>query len=368
MVQFEGKFYVDHNVPFGLASASGLQGEVADAIVDIWHTLGVGPFIKWVDDFNGFCYPSESGSFCNLSDGVLYQYDYDLESMKAMIGPLGVPWHSSKGSPFGDTFAYVGFEWNIPRKSVSLSPTKREKHLSKIIAFLQLTSSSQFFKKDVQSLHGSLSHISFVYQNGKAYLNNIITWLSNFPNEFSPRWTPHSVITDLTWWQDTLSSPSTTRSLYPRPTTTDIGIWVDASTDWGVGILYNGMWDAWRTYPSWKAPGRDIGWLEGVAVELVILILRAAGITDQDIFIRSDNMGVIGAFEKGWSHNQETNYCIRRSNVVLEEARLSISLSYVESSCNLADPISRGILPSLNSRILIPYSLPHHISHLFYHA
>ncbi|KAJ2935338.1 hypothetical protein H1R20_g1756, partial [Candolleomyces eurysporus] len=48
IIKHKGLFYLNHDVPFGLRNASGLQGEVADAIVDIWHSLGVGPVIKWV--------------------------------------------------------------------------------------------------------------------------------------------------------------------------------------------------------------------------------------------------------------------------------------------------------------------------------
>ena len=43
---FKGLFYIDQNIPFGLASAAGLQGKVADAIIDIWKYLWVDPALK----------------------------------------------------------------------------------------------------------------------------------------------------------------------------------------------------------------------------------------------------------------------------------------------------------------------------------
>ncbi|CAA7271031.1 unnamed protein product [Cyclocybe aegerita] len=312
--------------------ASGLQGEVADAIVDIWHALNVGPVIKWVDDFNVFRHPSSGGPFLDVSAATLYRYDYDLDYIKAMIAPLGVPWHDTKGSPFGDTFSYVGFEWNLPQKTVYLTLAKREKHRTKVLSFIQQASSSQFLKKEVESLYGSLSHISFVYQRGKAYLTNIISWLPKFPNDFTPRWALPSVISDLKWWLNVLSIPSTFRCLSPRPPTADLGIWVDASTDWGIGLLLEGRWDAWQTLPTAIAPGRDIGWLEGVAIELIILILQASPLLHQDILIRSDNEGVIGAFRKGWSHNRETNESIRRSGTILDDSNLSFTFIYTNAS------------------------------------
>lgn len=369
IIEFKGLFYIDHNVPFGLASASGLQGEVADATVDIWHSLRVGPVIKWVDDFNAFRYANKAGLFSGTSDGTVYRYDYDLDYIKAMIAPLGIPWHTTKGSPFGDIFSYVGFEWNLVAKTVYLTKIKREKHLAKVLFVLQDSPlSRQFLKKDIQSLHGSLSHITFVYLRGRAYLNNIIWWLTTFTSDFAPRFPPPSVISDLKWWSIQLSKPSIIRFLAPRPPTSDLNIWVDASTDWGIGLLINDSWDAWRTFPSWKAPGRDIGWLEAVAVELIVTLLNEMHFSHLDVLIRSDNEGVIGAFRKGWSRNQESNSCIRRVEATLEQRDLSISLLYVESSINLADPISRGILPPLEHRVTIPYSIPSSISKYFYHA
>jgi hypothetical protein len=58
----------------------------------------------------------------------------------------------------------------------------------------------------------------------------------------------------------------------------DYDIWVDASMDWGIGILWNGQWDAWCTTKDWRAPSWNIGWLKGVVAEIAILIMR-----DKDI-------------------------------------------------------------------------------------
>ena len=58
IVHFDNLFYIDHDIPFGLASASGLQGEVADATIDIWKHLDISPAVKWVDDFSVFRFPS----------------------------------------------------------------------------------------------------------------------------------------------------------------------------------------------------------------------------------------------------------------------------------------------------------------------
>ena len=133
---------------------------------------------------------------------------------------------------------------------------KCEKYLTKILLIIQDSPlSQQFFKKDIQSLLSSLLHITFIYLCGRAYLNNIIRWLSTFTSDFAPRFPPPFIITDLIWWSIQLSKPSLIRSLLSHPSTSDFNIWVDTPTDWGIGLLFNNTWDAWRTLPAWKAPG-----------------------------------------------------------------------------------------------------------------
>jgi hypothetical protein len=59
-----------------------------------------------------------------------------------------------------------------------------------------------------------------------------------------------------------------------------MGIFTDASTSWGIGIVVAGRWiAAFRLHEDWKVEGRDICWLETVAVEVLFYILEAMGVT-----------------------------------------------------------------------------------------
>lgn len=366
VVFFEGFYYLDHNVPFGLASASGLQGEVADATIDILKHLWIDPAVKWVDDFTIFRFPVPSGTFFGISDGHPYSYAYDLSSVKQSIASLCIPWHKDKGQEFGDVFSYVGFEWDLPRKTVSVGDRKRLKNLAKLTSFLEEFSHSQAPKKRVERIVGSLSHLSFVYSRGCSRLPNLYDSLTAYKNDFHPRYLSSSALSDLRWWHSTLSSPQFYRSLRPKGPTHDYDIWVDASTDYGVGILWNGRWAAWHVVPGWKSEHRHIGWLEGVATEVAILFAEAMGLSGMDFLIRGDNQGVIGAFLKGACSNHLMNDSIRRSESILDLHTLSITLIYVNTKDNLADPISRGILPSADLRLPRIITLPLPISQYFY--
>lgn len=96
IIKWKGKYYLNHDVPFGLNIAHGLQGEVADAIIDLLHALGIGPGLKWVDDFVLFRDPVEGGPFTGISNGKVFGYAYDDTFIFAVISPLGVPWHKVK--------------------------------------------------------------------------------------------------------------------------------------------------------------------------------------------------------------------------------------------------------------------------------
>ena len=123
---------------------------------------------------------------------------------------------------------------------------------------------------DVKKIHGSLCHIAFVYLNGHSHLPSLSNFASTFhSDEFPMKYPPHSLITDLKWWLVKLSLWGIHRSLWPLGPLSDLGLYVDASTSWGIGIIIGAEWAAFQLSPSWKTEGQDICWLETVAIELL---------------------------------------------------------------------------------------------------
>ena len=176
------------------------------------------------------------------------------------------------------------------------------------------------------------------------------------------------MITDLKWWFQVLSIPDFHRKLLPWGPAQDIGIFVDASTSWGIGIVIAGHWIAFRLHEDWKVEGWDICWLETVAVEILIYILEAMGFANTTILIHSDNQGTIGLLSKGCSRNFHINLSVRRAYVVLTSCFITPELVYIASENNLADPISRGELGSEVTRITTLFSLPDELRRVFHDA
>jgi hypothetical protein len=71
-------------------------------------------------------------------------------------------------------------------------PDRRD---SRLIEFLSKYENHKSLKKDEQKINGTLSHLYI--QRGHSHLSNLFHWLATFPNEFTPRYPPPSVTTDL---------------------------------------------------------------------------------------------------------------------------------------------------------------------------
>jgi hypothetical protein len=356
-------FYIDHSHPFGAAAASSNAGMIGNAIVDIWQAEGVKPILKYEDDLKIFRYPVVAGAF--EQDG--FKYEYDRDEALSRISPLRVPWHKDKGDlVFSYVTNFIGFRWDLPDKFVSLPEEKRLKFYNRVRIFLDRFTGHRCSLLDVQKIHGSLCHVAFVYVQGRSRLPSLSNFIASFAgNEFTCRYPPRSMMTDLKWWLQTLDVSTFHRKLLPRSSSQDMGIFVDASTSWGIGIIIAGKWTAFRLHEDWKIEGRDICWLETVAVEILLYILEAMGVANVSLFIYSDNQGTIGSLGKGRSRNFHINLSIRRAYVVLVSQFITPELVYITSENNPADPISRGVLGSTESRITASFSLPDELRHVF---
>lgn len=308
-----------------------------DAIVALLVAYFNDPNAKWVDDLAQFRCPVSG------TDPHSWRYAFDLADIFALARRLGIPWKLGKCFAFAFLLTYLGFLWDLRHRTVSLPDDKRRKYLQKVTAFLAASKKGRITQNDAMSLNGTLSHITFVFPRGRAYLTNLAAFTSSFPHKFATRYPPRSLQSDLLWWADQLSVPGAYRTLSPRVALTH-SIWVDASTSWGIGIMIDGRWSAWRWAPDWKSGWRDIGWAEMIAVELAALILDQLKIANGDLTIHSDNAGVVGAFNRGRSRNFEVNLSIRRTTVVNAATNVHLLLQYVNTKDNIADPISRGCL------------------------
>ena len=361
VVMWDNLFYINHNAPFGAASSGGVFGCTADAMLSILHARNMSPVKNWVDDFIFFRFP-----IMNIST-IEPNFNYSLEDIYALGNKLGWPWKRSKTRPFAQFFQYLGFTWDLNAKTVALPENKRLRYRDKLLPWLDGRPVDQ---KQAESLHRTLNHCSLVIPTGRSYLTRLSSFSASWNFLSSPyirKCPPQALILDLNWWYTTLANPPPPTPLSRSPPISNIQFFVDASTSFGIGVVLDNEWDAWKLRDGWNRDGRDIGWAESVAIELGLHMAIARGFTNIHIPIRSDNEGVILSIAAGCSRNHTVNSEIRHIFSLMQTHTIWTSITYIESSNNLADAPSRSLplthIPRSHTTIPLPDHLARYLTH-----
>ncbi|CAK5270747.1 unnamed protein product [Mycena citricolor] len=316
VVEWNGVFYIDHVCPFGFTSSGGIFGRVADAMAAIYRAKGIGPLKKWVDDFVFFRFPLHGSPSPN---------PYSLSDIYDVAKDLGWPWKQSKTRDFASEFIYLGFHWNITDKSVSIPDGKKSKYIARLLLW---TPDASFTVKEAESLLGTLVHCSLPLPEGKSRLPAISKFAASFAHTRSPfsRRKPNAtVLDDVSWWLSQLHKPFCGSRLMKPPSLSGIQFFVDASTSWGIGVVFDGVWQRWRLTHSALRDGRDIGWAEMIAIELGLRLAIHQNHSDVHFNVHSDNAGVLGALSSGKSRSMEQNRVLRRIVALLRTSSIWIS-------------------------------------------
>jgi hypothetical protein len=176
VVQWNDSYYIDHNAPFGATSAGGVFGRVADAKSAILASKGLGPSKNWVDDFAFFRFPISS-------DSGLFLFSYSLSDIYALADLLGWPWKHSKTRPFDTIFKYLGFIWDLSKKTVQIPDPKKQRYLAKLEPW---TAGKKFSRKDAESILGTLVHCSLAVPDGRSRLPALSRFTASFNFSSSP--------------------------------------------------------------------------------------------------------------------------------------------------------------------------------------
>jgi hypothetical protein len=201
---------------------------------------------------------------------------------------------------------------------------------------------------------GTLVHCALAVPDGRPHLMALTQMVSTFDgawHRFS-KWKPGpAIISDIAFWHNELSKPFCGSMLHDLPPPSQIEFWVDASTSYGVGVVFNRKWDVWMLRNGWKADGRKIGWAEMVAIKLGLWVAIELGFHDMHFVVHLDNMGVIGSLGAGKARNSEQNQVLQRIVALMRVHGLWITSEYVASATNIADTLLRGIPPAARVRL-----------------
>jgi hypothetical protein len=318
-------YCIDTCTMFGLASAAGTYGKVADAGLEIFRFRGIGPVSKWVDDHlflrikrnylrqynklraqlrervlsnggihhvrgrliyygeslpNGrpeefdddFNFPLKDLSGTNPCNDDDMAFTYNMDNIDTIATELGYKFESEKDIQFCYQPLYFGFEWNITNLQVFVPDSKRQKYHDTIIEWERR---SRHNLEQANQLYGKLMHVTHVLARGRAYLTHLETLIANLSNAspFTSRYPPKLLAEDLNWWKEKLAKPIYCKIPGPAELI-DLDAYSDASGGHGIGICIRGYWRAYRLLPGWRGDSeRDIGWAEAVGFEMLVRIV-----------------------------------------------------------------------------------------------
>ena len=401
------KFALNTSNSFGCATAGGLFGLFGDALADLLRARGIGPILKWVDDYIFFRIPREdiekyneerevnriiierNGGQIRTGGRLWYKgktladagaehfaedlnfpikhlrqpehendsHAYDFREIDEATTPLGIPWERSKDVPFSTIVIFAGLAWDLDRKQVALPESKKDKYRNAISEWQRRPTHTL---EDTRKLYGKLLYTCHVVPRGRAYLTNLERMIATFQNRpFTPRHPPKQLSEDLAWWKKTLAQPTLVREIPGGRHIADVRAFSDASSSVGIGIVIGDRWRAWHLTPGWNQDGRDIRWAEAVGMELLVRsILQHNSFPGLKIF--GDNIGVVEGWWTGRSRNAETNRVFRRIHEILEIRDTVLITRYVNTANNPADGPSRGAYPPRHL-LLPPIDLPNEL-------
>ncbi|KAE8217328.1 hypothetical protein CF319_g8559 [Tilletia indica] len=351
VVEWEGNYYIDRFLAFGLGPACGAFGMFADAFADICRAKGLGPTGHWVDDNVFFRLPISALAELNhtranvraqiherpvrqrgrlfWSDeaGGMHAEDYShpirvlpgaengfscgLSDIDAISNALGWPWEKDKDAPWASTFTYGGLTFSIATREVSLPEKKRLKYLDTIRAWKTCT---RHQLHHAQRLLGQLQHATTVHRFGRFHLKGLIDFIRAASREKSRRYQlrrdGRQIPKDISWWESHLSLDTYWRCFDPEPAF-EIDCFCDGSTSYGAGVHIAGRERAFPLHPHHRGK-TDIKTVESLSLELAVEYAAVLGYNKRGIIIHSDSTPVCGAFKKGRMAADEANQVLSR--------------------------------------------------------
>jgi hypothetical protein len=414
----EDLYAIDTCAAFGHTASGGLFGLVADAASDIMRHQGIGPIIKFVDDFLFARLPAEciaeynarraswrasiaTQNGGNVTDtrshgarfweGALLEngcherhvedYSFELKNMFTGLGKpaedvgfaygmgklnhifkeLGMPWAPHKDQVFASENTFQGMVWSVKHRSVALEEDTRLRYLEACRIWRK---SHTHNLAEAQKLAGRLQHATFVIPQGRPYLwalYNFVGVYSALKPDGSIAHSPEKLLTPSThcrgevdWWINQLSRPRIGRRLGYPVDVLDIGAFSDASGALGIGVVIGSEWRAWKLDKLWKRDGRDIQWAEAIGFELACRYVFARLPAGRHVRFWCDNISVVDGWRKGRSRNRQVNDVFKRLHAFLDSVGGAAYPRYVASAKNPADGPSRFDFSKLSRSRALP--------------
>ena len=274
-VQWEGKFYVDPILPFGLQSAPKIFNAVTDALH--WHLQqsGIPLVFHYLDDFIVAGAPHSP------------QCTRSLVILDKVRSALRIPMAAHKREGPATCLIILGIEIDTQTGELRLPADK----LDRLRALLrQWGNKATCSRQELKSLIGLLNHACKVVRSGRSFLRHMIDLLHVVPSSQPIICLNCGFRSDLAWWSTFIDQWNGVSFLPPPSSFPSLEITSDASGSWGCGAWHGHHW----FQVKWCSRAEPLSITEKELIS-IILALVAWGDTwaHRQIICHCDNQVVV---------------------------------------------------------------------------
>lgn len=323
---FQGKWYYDTRLSFGLRSACSLFMKLSNALA--WKITRLFPSIQCVNYLDDFGLVGPSESYVNEA----------LDALSDLAVKLGLEPNVKKMMRASPQASFLGLAFDCTNESVALPPRKLEEIRSLVVSFL---SKSKCTLRSLQSLIGSLNFVCYVKPAGRAFLRRLTDATCGVTMPEHRIRITREMKKDLKMWVFFLNSFSG-RSLFLAPSwlPQPRGSVATDSSGNGWGLIFENMW-TYGFFPV-SLENCHISEKELYPV-LVFLLIFAKSLTNCRVMVWSDNTAVVSILNSCTSKNPFIMDMVRRITLLCLDFNVLLSARHIAGSLNDGpDALSRG--------------------------
>ena len=325
-MHWNGKFYFDRVLPFGLRSAPFIFNCLAETLEWIARQRGVTAILHYLDDF--FIAGPPTSTTCQ----------HHLDILLALCEELQVPISPEKLEGPSTTITFLGILLDTNRQEARLPPTKLQELQVKLNEW---SSRSYCTKQQLQSLIGSLSFAAKVVRPGRTFLRRMID-LSKTVRSLNHHihLTPEFRL-DLDWWRRFAADwNGTTFFLHPHWTPApDLELYTDSAGAIGFGAYYQGRWFQGR-WTTAQLP-LSITYKELFPIAMACHVWGSEW-QGKKIMFHCDNTGVVHCIQTGTSHCPHIMSLLRSLLFTAAQTNFMVMAQHIPGTHNsIADCLSR---------------------------
>ena len=315
-MRWQGNFFFDRVLPFGLRSAPCIFNCLAEAIEWIAKQEGVTHIHPYLDDY--FLAGTPGSAQCA----------HHLHTLTTLCGSLGVPLAEEKLEGPTTCLEYLGILLDSASLEARLPPDKLQDIHSSLELWLGCTQST---KQELLSLIGTLSFAAKVVPAGRTFLRRMID-LSTTADSLQaaiPFSEPFQL--DLQWWR-AFVTPWNGRSFFLLPNWTpspDLDLYTDSSGIIGYGAYCQGHWFNGRWTPAQLS--HSIQWKELYPIVLAAYIWGEHWSTLR-IRLLCDNQAVVHCIVNGTSRCPHLMSLLRNLFLLAARHNFNISAQHITHS------------------------------------